>query len=321
MLKKLFITVMKPRAWVAQLLLALLVIAFFSLGFLGYLEPIRLFLDADDLSFHLGEKRFSAYLLAKALFLLIFIFWLAGIVSDFAEKRVKSIHTIKSSNRALIIKTLQVLLYFAAATVSLDVLGFDLTTLGIFSGAVGIGIGFGLQKITSNFISGIILLFEKSIEEDDLVELDDGTLGFVKRTGARYTLLETHDSREVMIPNEDFMTNHVTNWTYSNSQGRIEISVGVSYDSDIEQAIELCLEAARTHPRCMSDPAPVCFLREFADSSVNLLLQFWIEDITKGRYEPQSDVMRVIWRLFKENNIQIPFPQRDINIKSSEVSK
>lgn len=316
MLKNIFMRLLKPRAWVAKLLLLLLVLAFFSLGFLDYLEPIRTFLDTDELSFHLGDMRFSAYLLVKALFSLILIFWLAGLSSDFVEAHIKSLSRIKSSNRALIIKTLQILIYFAAATISLDIFGFDLTTLTIFSGAVGIGVGFGLQKISSNFISGIILLFEKSIEDDDLVELEDGTLGFVRRTGARYTLLETHDGKEMMIPNEDFITSHVTNWTYTNSRGRVEINVGVSYECDVERAIELILEAAKSHPRSIIDPEPVCFMREFADSSINLLLQFWVADVTLGRFEPQSDVMRTIWRLFKENDIQIPYPQRDVHIKS-----
>ena len=117
---------------------------------------------------------------------------------------------------------------------SLDLIGLDIMTFTVFSGAVGIGIGFGLQKVTSNFISGLILLFEKSIEQDDLIELNDGTYGFVQHTGARYTLIETFDGKEIMIPNEDFITNRVINWTYSNSNGRVDIELGVSYNSDLE---------------------------------------------------------------------------------------
>lgn len=320
-MKNMFMRFLKPRAWVSKLLVVLLLAVFLGLGFLDYLEPIRVFLDADNLSFYVGDMRFSAYLLVKALFSLVLIFWLANIASHFVETHVRSLSTIKSSNRAIITKTLQILIYFAAATIGLNVLGFDLTTLTIFSGAVGIGVGFGLQKISSNFISGIILLFEKSIEDDDLVELADGTVGFIRRTGARYTLLETHDGKEMMIPNEDFITSHVTNWTYSNTKGRIDIHIGVSYDSDIERAMELIIDAAKSHSRCIDDPAPVCVMREFADNSINLLLQFWVADVTQGRYGPQSDVMRIIWRSFKENNIQIPFPQRDVHIKSSEIVK
>lgn len=317
-MKSIFVSLLKPKAWIAKLLIIAAFVGFYALGFLDYLEPIRRFLESESLSFSLADKRFSAYLLINGTLTLILIFWVASIAADFAEKRMASFKSIKSSNRALIVKTVQTLLYFVAATVGLNVLGFDLTTLSIFSGAVGIGVGFGLQKIASNFISGIILLFEKSIEEDDLVELSNGTVGFVKRTGARYTLLETPDSREVMVPNEDFVTNHVTNWTYTNTQGRIEFMVGISYNCDVDLAIELALQAASSHPRCLNDPKPVCFLREFGDNSINLLLQFWVGDVTKGRFEPQSDVMRAVWRLYKENGISIPFPQRDVHIISSE---
>ncbi len=311
-------TILKPKSWIAIVLILLATAAFFGLGFLDYLEPIIGFLNSDQLSFQLGEMRFSAYLLLRAFFTIILVFWLAGIVSQVVSSRINAIKRIKSSNRSLVVKTVQIIIYFAAATVALDVFGFDLTTLTIFSGAVGIGVGFGLQKIASNFISGIILLFEKSIEDGDLVELSDNTFGFIRHTGARYTLLETPDGREVMIPNEDFMTSRVTNWTYTNKQGRIEIFVGISYSSDVDLAMEIMLEAARAHPRCAPDPVPVCFVRQFADSSINLLLQFWVEDVTLGRYEPQSDVMRAIWRNFKTKGIEIPFPQQDVHLKTEE---
>lgn len=315
-MKNILLSLIKPRAWVSKSLILLFAGVFFGLGFLDYLEPIRLVLDREEFAFRLGDMRFSVYLILKALITLIIVFWLAGIASEFLENRIRKLSGVNSSNRSLIIKTIQILVYFSAITIALDTLGFDLTTLTVFGGALGIGLGFGLQKIASNFISGIILLFEKTIEDDDLVELDDGKFGFIRHTGARYTLIETPDGREVMIPNEDFITNRVTNWTYTNKQGRVEIHVGVSYASDIEKAMELVLEAARAHPRCTIEPEPVCFVREFADSSINLLLHFWVEDVTLGRYAPQSDVMRAIWRLFKENGIEIPFPQRDVHMKS-----
>jgi small-conductance mechanosensitive channel len=134
-------------------------------------------------------------------------------------------------------------------------------------------------------------------------------------------LFETFDGKEIMIPNEDFVTTRVINWTYSNTKGRVAINIGVSYKSDIKKARELILEAAREHERCSQDPEPTCFLREFADSSVNFLLFFWVDDIIKGRYQPQSEVMFAIWDKFAENNIEIPFPQRDVHIKNPEALK
>jgi small-conductance mechanosensitive channel len=294
-------------------------VGFISLEFLDYLQPIKLFLDSEDLSFSIGETRFSAYLMIKAIITIIMFFLLTGIVSDFGEKRIKSIKGIHSSNKALINKAFHIFIYFIGFMIGLNVLGIDLTAFAIFSGAIGIGIGFGLQKITSNFISGLILLFEKSIENGDMVELSDGTYGLIRKTSARYTLLETFEGREMMIPNEDFIINRVTNWTFNNRKGRLQIDIGVAYESDIEKARELILEAAKEFPGSIDDPKPACYLKEFADSSVNFMLFFWLADVSKGRYQAKNDVMLSIWKKFKENNISIPYPQRDIHIKNPEV--
>lgn len=316
-MKKIWSTLLHPRVWLAKTLLALFSIAFLSLAYLGYLEPIQSVLDADELSFKVGNTRFSAYLLVKAALFIVILIWLTRLVTHFGEQQVRSIKGINTSNKALIVKAIQISVYFVAFFIALNIIGIDVTSLTIFSGAVGIGVGFGLQKIASNFISGLILLFEKSVEEDDLIELDDGTAGFVRSTGARYTLIETFESRDIMIPNEDFITNRVTNWTFRNTRGRIEINVGVAYGSDLDQVKEIILEAARNHPRCSLNPAPVCYLVEFGDSSVNFTLYFWVEDIVAGRMEPRSDVLFAIWHKFKEQDIEIPFPQRDIHMKDS----
>ncbi|CAI8274603.1 MAG: Mechanosensitive channel MscK [Puniceicoccaceae bacterium MED-G32] len=320
-MNKFWALLLKPQVWIAKVLLVLLLVGFISLEFLEYLQPIKVFLDSEDLSFSIGETRFSAYLMIKAIITIIMFFLLTGIVSDFGEKRIKSIKGIHSSNKALINKAFHIFIYFFGFIIGLNVLGIDLTAFAIFSGAIGIGIGFGLQKITSNFISGLILLFEKSIENGDMVELSDGTYGLIRKTSARYTLLETFEGREMMIPNEDFIINRVTNWTFNDRKGRLEINIGVAYESDIEKAKELILEAAKEHPRCINDPEPTCYLKEFADSSVNFMLFFWLADVSKGRYRAKSDVMLSIWKKFKEHNITIPFPQRDIHIKNPEVLK
>lgn len=312
---------LKPSTWIAKVLLFLMVIGFFSLDFIDYLQPIKAFLDSEDVSFNIGQTRISAYLMMKAAITIVLFFLITGILSEFGEKRIKSIPGIHSSNKALINKAFHIFIYFFGFIIGLNILGIDLTAFAIFSGAIGIGIGFGLQKITSNFISGLILLFEKSIENGDMVELSDGTYGLIRKTCARYTLLETFEGREMMIPNEDFIINPVTNWTFNNRKGRLEINIGVAYESDIEKAMELILEAAKEHPRCIDDPGPTCHLKEFADSSVNFMLFFWVEDVSRGRYRAKSDVMLSIWKKFKANNITIPFPQRDIYIKNPEDFK
>lgn len=318
---KFWTSLFKPRAWVAKLLLVVAIVGFAVFGYLGYLDPVREFLDSDNFAFNIGEMRFSAYLLVKAVILVILLFWLVGILSEVLENRIKSIHRIKSSNKALIIKAIQIVIYFLAFLFILGVLGIDLTALTVFSGAVGIGVGFGLQKIASNFISGIILLFEKSVEEGDLIELNDGITGFVRETGARYTRIETFQGHETMVPNEDFITNRVTNWTYSNSRTRVDVNIGVAYGTDLELAAKLITEAAKEHQRCMADPPAECYLVDFGDSSVNFTLYFWIEDVSQGRIRPRSDVLFAIWRKFGENQIEIPFPQRDLHIKNPEALK
>lgn len=317
-MKNFWSALLKPRAWIANVLLIGFAIAFFSLGFLNYLQPIKEFLDSETLSFTVGDTKFSVYLIIKAILTTILLIWATGLFSDFGENRIKAMRGFKESNKTLIAKAFQILVYFVGFIIGMDVLGIDLTALTIFSGAIGIGLGFGLQKITSNFISGIILLFEKTVENGDLVELADGTYGTIRKTKARYTLIETFDGKEIMIPNETFITNNVTNWTFTSKKGRVDIQIGVSYASDIDQVMALMLEAANEHPRTIQDPEPACFLEQFADSSVNFVLYFWVKDVTEGRMKPKSEVMRSIWFKFKEHNITIPFPQRDVHLFSHE---
>lgn len=315
-----WLAILKPKTWVAKLLLLLSIVGLVFISSQDWFDPVRQTLDSDDLAYQIGTSRISVYLLLKGAFLCIAGLWLAGWVSDSLEKRISSLAKLKKRNKIILVKVGQVVIYVILFLVILGVLGIDLMTLGILGGAIGIGIGFGLQKITSNFISGLILLFENSIEIDDVVELSDGLYGFVRHTSARYTLVETLDGKEVMIPNEDFVTNRVTNWTYSNNHGRIDITLGVAYGSDIDLVMKLLLEAANEHPSCLKEPQANCYIEAFADSSVNFFLCFWIEDVTLGRWQPRSDVMRSIWYKFQEHNIVIPFPQRDINIKKEDAS-
>jgi len=310
---------LKPESGLAKFLLLAFVLFFFSLEFLPFLSPIKNFLAADALSISIGESKFSAYLIIQGVLIIATLLWVTGLLSDIAAKFVKKIPGINSNNRNLITKALQILIYFIAFQIGMNFLGIDLTALAVFSGALGIGIGFGLQKITSNFISGIIILFEKTVQNDDLIELNDGTLGFLRNTGSRASLIETFDGKEVMVPNEDLITNRVINYTHSNKKARIKISIGVSYDCDIKKAQTLILEAAKEHPRTTKTPEALCFLEEFADSSVNFILLFWVNDVIEGRYGPRSDVLFSIWNKFKDNGIEIPYPQRDIHIRDGKV--
>lgn len=300
-------------------MVALLLVAVLALGGMGYLKQAEQLLSAEAFTLSLGSVNLSLYKMLKGVVALVFLLWAAGEISEIGEKSLNHLTRIRTSNRALIVKAFQVMVYFFAFLLALDILGINLTSLAFLSGAIGIGIGFGLQKITSNFISGLILLFEKSVEEGDLIELSDGTMGFVRQTGARFTRIETYDSKEIMIPNEDFITSRVINWTFSHNKGRVDIYVSVAYDSDSDKAYNLILEAAREHPRCSRVTPPQCYLLEFGESALKFLLYFWVDDVIEGRYEPQSDVMRSILKKFKEHDITIPFPRRDVHIHSVEA--
>lgn len=270
----------------------------------------------NQYSLKLGGVQITPVGFIKVIATLAFFVWVTGFISDQVKTYIRKIKHIRANTKEILYKFFDISLYFIAILLVLNILGINLSTLTVIGGALSVGIGFGLQKITSNFISGLILLFEKTIEVDDLIEMDNGVYGFVKRLGSRYTIVETFDGKEILIPNEDFMTNRVTNWTFSNKMGRVEIRVGVSYKSDIKKAQALMLEAASQYPLCLKEPPPKCFLQNFGDSSVDFVLFFYIGDVTVGRLEPQSDVMMAIWEKFKHHDIEIPFPQRDIHIKT-----
>ncbi len=313
---KLWARLFKPRGWITKWLVFAALIAILGLSASGAILPVREFLEAPQLTFTLVGNTITAYKVLNGLLTFAVLIWLSAMVAELAESQVHRLPGMRMANKELIIKFAQIAVYVVAALIGLDLIGLDLTTLTVFSGALGIGLGFGLQKTASNFISGLILLMEKSIEVDDLVELTDGTYGFIRRTGARYTLVETFDNKEILIPNEDFITNRVTNWTFSNNRARVEVPIGVSYDSDLEKVQQILIAAAKANPRCASTPEPVCFLRKFGDSSVDFLLHFWVDDVENGRWTPQSQVMMDIWKRFHAEGISIPFPQRDLHIRS-----
>lgn len=313
MAQKIILAVAKPSRKITQYFLIPLIIVSLIAASRGYFQPIVQFLNSEDLTFHIGNISFSVYSIIKVIFAVIILIWVANFVSAFGENKIKS-SKIRASNKQIVIKVFNIFVYIIAFLIGLDAVGIKLTALTVFSGAIGIGIGFGLQKVAANFVSGLILLFEKSMKIGDLIELNDGTSGFVKRMTSRYTLIEAHDGKEMIIPNEDFITSRVVNLTYSNNKSRGEILVGVSYKSDIKKAKQLILEAALEHENVSKDKLPTVFLRQFSDSSVNFTLFFWVDDVLNGKFGVQDEIMFSIWDKFKANNIELPYPQRDIYI-------
>ncbi|MGE4421596.1 MAG: mechanosensitive ion channel family protein [Pseudodesulfovibrio sp.] len=285
---------------------------FVSLQILGLLTPLTAFLD--KLSFTLGSSRFTALGAFKGLVLAIILLQAAAMLSRFAATRIAGMRGVSPSVQVLLGKTVKVLLFTVAILLAMSGVGIDLTSLAIFSSALGVGIGFGLQTIISNYVAGIILLMDRSIKPGDTIEVG-GVFGVVSGVYGRFSSVKTRDGKEYLIPNEQFVTNEVINWTYSDTDVRLRIPVGVSYGSDVDKALALMEESTKGLKRILTSPAPRALLMGFGDSSVDLELRAWIADARDGVSNIKSDVLRRIWKSFHENGIEFPFPQRDVLLK------
>ena len=269
----------------------------------------------DAAALNIGHFRVSLLLLLKAGLVLTILFWLASAASAASERRLSKIEDMSPSMRVLTGKLMRIGLFGLAVLIGLQSIGIDLTGLTIFSGAVGLGLGFGLQKVVSNLVSGIILLVDRSIKPGDVISLGE-TFGWINRLNARYVSVVTRDGREFLIPNEDLVTSQVINWSYSDKNIRLEVHFGVSYASDPRLVQRLATEAASRAARVLKTPPAVCHLTSFGDSSVNFVLRFWIADPSDGVVNVKSAVLFELWDTLKENNVEIPFPQRDLHIKT-----
>jgi small-conductance mechanosensitive channel len=269
----------------------------------------------NNISFKSGNINISLLMVIKGILTLFIFFWIATKLTHFSEKKIKDVSTLTPSIKVLLTKIFKFVIYTGVILITMSSLGIDLTALAVVGGAVGVGVGFGLQKVVSNFISGIIILLDKSVKPGDVIEIDN-VYGEIKSIGLRYISVLTLDGKEYIIPNEDLITKKVINWSYSNNLVRTNVSIGVSYNSDINKAMELLEKAIQDIDRILNRPKPKVFLNEFADSSVNLEIKFWIKDPENGINNIKSEVNKNIWNLFKDNNIEIPFPQQDIHFKS-----
>jgi small-conductance mechanosensitive channel len=281
-----------------------------ALSILGLLQPVMTALDSVGL--FIGGLRVTPLLVVKTTVLLLLTLWAANTASDFLDRRVRATADLTPSIQVLIGKLIRLLLITFAILIVLSTVGIDFSALALFSGAVGVGLGFGLQKIVSNLVSGIILLADKSIKPGDVITVGD-SFGWVESMGARYTAIVTRDGREFLIPNEDFVTQRVVNWSYSNDEVRIEVEFGVAYASDPHKVIALALEAVKSVKRVLATPQPVCHLKAFGDSSLDFILRFWIRDPIEGLTNVRGQVLLALWDILKHEGIEIPFPQRDLN--------
>ncbi|MCF8495319.1 MAG: mechanosensitive ion channel [Alphaproteobacteria bacterium] len=282
-----------------------------ALSILGIMDETTRALDS--VGFEIGVFRLSALALIKSILALFGLLYLALFTSTFLERRVLRAKSLTRSSQVLMAKIIRITLVVFAVIIGITSAGIDLSLFAVFSGAVGLGIGFGLQKVVSNLFSGLLLLLDKSIEPGDVIELEkSGTFGWVQHMGARFIEIVTRDNKSYLIPNEEFVTQSVVNWSHGNKLIRLDIPFDVHYKSDPHQVIAIAKKAAIKPKRVMDTPEPVCWITSFGDSSLNFSLRFWIKDPEGGITNVKGEVLLMLWDAFKENGIEIPYPHLEI---------
>jgi small-conductance mechanosensitive channel len=307
-----------PGSWVARWEIRLVTILWLLLGFtlMGWFDFIETSLDAVDLM--PGKARFTIWNLIKGVVVVTLFMVAASLASRTIESRVMKLDGLALSTRIGISKFTYFFLLALGVLIGINAAGVDLTALTVLTGALGFGLGFGLQAITSNFVSGFVLLMDKSIKPGDVISFTGMTgtstenFGWVQELRGRYVVVRDRDGVDTLVPNQNLITNPVINWSYSDPKVRLKLPVRVSYSDDPEKALQVLLRAANGHARVLSEPPPVSRLMHFSDNGIDLELRFWISDPQEGVNNVRSDVNRAIWRLFRENGITIPVSQHDV---------
>lgn len=271
----------------------------------------------DSVAIVVGGLRLSPLLLIKAGALLIVALWLTNIASNFAESRINHATDLTPSIQVLLVKIIRIGLMVLAIAIALDAVGINLQALAVFTGAAGVGIGLGLQKIVANFISGLILLVDKSVKPGDLVTIGDNS-GKISAMKTRYISVAAGDGREFLIPNEDLVTQKVTNWTYTDKNTLVKIAFATNYDADPRLVCQLAVSTAAAHERATKGKPPSCILTEFAEFGMKFSLTFWIAD-PDGMDRVKSDVMLSLWDAFKGNAIKVPYPVRELRVRGGAL--
>ncbi|MGH8232517.1 MAG: mechanosensitive ion channel family protein [Steroidobacteraceae bacterium] len=313
-----------PRTWLRlwEPRLTLLLWLGISFQMVGWLDAIQGSLDAINLL--PGKGRFTLWALLKGLVVITLFVLVASVIARTAERRVMQVNSIALSTRIGITKFTYFFLVGLGVLLGVNAAGVDLTALTVLTGAIGLGLGFGLQSIASNFVSGFVLLMDKSIKPGDVISFTGmpGTstenFGWVQALRGRYVVVRDRDGVETLVPNQQLISNPVINWSYSDRKVRLKLPVRVSYQDDPERALSVLMSAAEANPRILRDPAPVSRLMQFSDHGMDLELRFWIADPESGVNNVRSDVNRAIWRLFRDAGITIPVAQREVYVRRGE---
>jgi small-conductance mechanosensitive channel len=302
-----------PSGWLhtSERFIAIMIWSGLALYLTGFLPEILQALD--DLNFHVGKQKISLLLILSGLLSVAVTMLVALWVASSMETRLMRAEHLNISLRVVLAKFIRAALLIIGVLVALPLAGIDITVLSVFGGALGVGIGFGLQKIASNYVSGFIILLDHSISIGDLVTVDN-RYGTVTNITSRYAVIKGMDGTEAIIPNDTLITSTVLNHSYTNHELRVGIPLQVSYDSPLEKAMEIMREEASKHPRVMPEPPPKVFLKNFGESGIDLELSAWINDPEEGQQNLRSEINLAIWRRFQQEGIEIPYPHRVVKL-------
>jgi small-conductance mechanosensitive channel len=280
----------------------------------------------QSLAFNFGSLSISLYDIIRVCLVGLFVIIIARIINNYGKGIIKRQKRLDVRTKEVLTKVYEVVIFCIVALMLLNILGINLTTLAVFGGAVGVGLGLGLQSIASNFISGIIILLDNSITIDDYIEINADQKGFVREFRMRYTVLETYDGKDIVVPNETFISSTFINWSHKDPKQRYRVDFSVAYDTDVRAMVELIKEAVGAHPQVINgekypiEERPDCEIDSFGDSGINMFVEFWILGIDDGKNRVGGDLNLIILETLKNNGIEIPFPQREVKIISSSVS-
>ena len=281
----------------------------------------------ESISINVGNIEVSAYGVARVLVFGSLLFWLGRTSNTFGKDIIRKQVSLDIRTREVFTKLFEVGLFCIVSLLILNVMGINLTALAVFGGAVGVGLGLGLQTIASNFISGIIILLDRSLTVGDYVELDDGPKGFVREFRMRYTVLETYDGKDIVVPNERFISNLFVNWTHKDPKQRYRVDFAVPYATDVRAIVEVIKAAVAEHPQVLSgddlpiEDRPDCEIDSFGDSGINLFVEFWMMGIDDGKNRVGGDLLLIIFETLREHGIEMPFPQREVRVLNPDELK
>lgn len=304
-----------PRAgWLASIgkALSILIWGWLALYLTG--AAAELIKVLESVSFHLGKQEINLWMILNGIVVVMLTLLASLWAASLVESRLMGASQMDSSLRIVLVRVSKALFILLAVMLSFSMVGIDITALSVFTGALGVGLGLGLQKIASNYVAGFIILLDRSIRLGNMIQLDANTHGVVTEITTRYTVLRNLVGVEFIVPNESLVASIVQNQTFTDTRVRVVTSVSVAYDSDLEKALALLEEIARSQPRVLSDPPPRALVVAFADSGINLDLGFWIADPEQGTGLLRSEINLAIWRRFREAGIEIPYPQRDVRL-------